>query len=206
MTSELYLAFIAASTVLVYIPGPTVLLVVGYAMSQGRRSAPSTIAAVLLGDAVAMALAFLGLGALLRSSTSLFLAMKTAGTLYLVYLGIRMWRAPAAFAEGSPRSVQASRLRMAVDAFTVTVLNPHSGMFFVAFLPRFLEPSRPLLPQMLLLGGTFLVLALTSLVFYALLAAEIRRFTRSPGVATWVNRLGAATLVAAAVLTAVLVR
>ena len=206
MTSELFLAFVAASTVLVYIPGPTVLLVVSYAMSQGRRSAPSTIAAVLLGDAVAMALAILGLGALLRSSTSLFLAMKAAGTLYLVYLGIRMWRAPTAFAGASPRSVQASRLRMAVDAFAVTVLNPHSGMFFVAFLPQFLEPERPLLPQMLLLGGTFLVLALTSLVFYALVAAEIRRFARSPRVATWVNRLGAVTLVAAAVFTATLPR
>ena len=206
MTSELFLAFVAASTVLVYIPGPTVLLVVSYAMSQGRRSALATIAAVLLGDAVAMALAILGLGALLRSSTSLFLAMKAAGTLYLLYLGIRMWRAPTAFAGASPRSVQASRLRMAVDAFAVTVLNPHSGMFFVAFLPQFLEPERPLLPQMLLLGGTFLVLALTSLVFYALVAAEIRRFARSPRVATWVNRLGAVTLVAAAVFTATLPR
>jgi threonine/homoserine/homoserine lactone efflux protein len=206
VTSELFLAFVAASTVLVYIPGPTVLLVVSYAMSLGRQSALRTIAAVLLGDAVAMALAILGLGALLRSSTSLFLAMKAAGTLYLVYLGIRMWRAPTAFAGASPRSVQASRLRMAVDAFAVTVLNPHSGMFFVAFLPQFLEPERPLLPQMLLLGGTFLVLALTSLVFYALLAAEIRRFARSPRVATWVNRLGAVTLVAAAVFTATLPR
>jgi threonine/homoserine/homoserine lactone efflux protein len=206
VTSELFLAFVAASTVLVYIPGPTVLLVVSYAMSQGRRSALATIAAVLLGDAVAMALAILGLGALLRSSTSLFLAMKAAGTLYLLYLGIRMWRAPTAFAGASPRSVQASRLRMAVDAFAVTVLNPHSGMFFVAFLPQFLEPERPLLPQMLLLGGTFLVLALTSLVFYALLAAETRRFARSPRVATWVNRLGAVTLVAAAVFTATLPR
>jgi threonine/homoserine/homoserine lactone efflux protein len=206
VSSELVLAFVVSSTVLVFIPGPTVLLVVGYAMSQGRQSAPTTIAAVLLGDAVAMALALLGLGALLRSSESLFLAMKTAGALYLVYLGIRMWRAPSAFAEGSPGAVEASRLRMAVDAFTVTVLNPHSGMFFVAFLPQFLEPARPLLPQMLLLGGTFLVLALTSLVFYALLASEIRRFARSPRVSTWINRLGAATLVAAAVLTAILVR
>ena len=206
MSSELFLGFVAASTVLVYIPGPTILLVVGYAMSHGRRSAPTTIAAVLLGDAVAMALAFLGLGALLRSSPSLFLAMKTAGALYLVYLGIRIWRRPAAFAEGSPAAAEVSRLRMAVDAFTVTVLNPHSGMFFVAFLPQFLQPARPLLPQMLLLGGTFLALALTSLVFYALLASEIRRFARSPRVSMWTNRLGAATLVAAAVLTAILVR
>lgn len=206
MTIDLFLTFIAASTVLVFIPGPTVLLVVGYAMSQGRRTAPSTIPAVLLGDAVAMGLAFAGLGALLRSSTSLFFAMKAAGTAYLLYLGIRMWRAPAALADASGGAVPVSRLRMAIDAFTVTVLNPHSGLFFVAFLPQFLAPAKPLLPQMLLLGATFLLLALTSLVAYALFAAQIRRFVRSPAVATWVNRLGAATLVAAAILTAVLVR
>lgn len=206
MSSGPFLAFIAASTILVFIPGPTVLLVMSYAMSQGRRTAPITIPAVLLGDAVAMALAFLGLGALLRSSTPLFLTMKAAGTIYLLYLGIRMWRSPASFAEAKERALPVTRYRMAIDAFTVTVLNPQSGLFFVAFLPQFLAPAKPLLPQMLLLGATFLLLALTSLVTYALLAAEIRRFVRSPGAATGVNRLGAATLVAAAILTGVFVR
>lgn len=203
---EVFVPFVVASTVLLFMPGPTVLLVVSYAMTHGRRSAFSTIAGVMLGDAVAMTLSLLGLGAILMTSASLFLAMKVAGALYLVYLGVRMWRAPAVFEEGAAAREPTSTWSMALDAFTVTVLNPKSGMFFVAFMPQFMNASEPLLPQTLLLGTTFLAIAFASVTIYALLASEIRRAVQSPTVSKAVNRIGGSVLVGAGVLTAAMRR
>jgi len=206
MTFEVYFAYLVACAVLLFIPGPTILLVVSYAMTHGRRSAFATIFGVMVGDAVAMGLSFLGLGALLMTSARLFLAMKILGALYLVYLGVKMWRAPALFEESSLDGDPVSRRAMALDAFTVTVLNPKSGMFFIAFLPQFMDATRPLAPQVALLGGTFLGLAFISVTLYALLASEIRRVIDKPVVAKAVNRAGAGALIGAGVLTATMRR
>jgi threonine/homoserine/homoserine lactone efflux protein len=198
---EVYLAYVVACSVLLFIPGPTILLVVSYAMTHGRRSAFATIFGVLVGDAVAMGLVLLGLGALLMTSATLFTAMKIAGALYLVYLGVKMWRAPARVDDASLDADPVSRRTMALDAFTVTVLNPKSGMFFIAFLPQFMDAAEPLAPQVALLGGTFLALALTSVTLYALLASEIRRLIQNPAISKAVNRAGAGTLIGAGILT-----
>lgn len=204
MANELFLAYVVATAILVFVPGPTVLLVVSYALSQGRRSAFATIAGVLLGDFVAMAAALAGVGAILRASADAFLVMKAAGALYLLYLGVKMWRSPSKLE--LPSDPRASDRRMAADAFTVTVLNPKSGIFFVAFLPQFFDAARPLLPQTILLGGTFLVLAFASALIYALLASAAREAMKSQRVARAVNWLGGGTLVAASLLTAALKR
>ena len=94
MAWELWLAFVAASAVVLLIPGPTVLLVVSYALGQGRRSALATVAGVTLGDLTAVTLAMVGLGALLAASSELFTALRWVGAVYLIYLGIRLWRTP----------------------------------------------------------------------------------------------------------------
>src|SRR5215472_12545943 len=93
MSLETWLAFAAATTVLLVIPGPTILLVISYALGQGMRTALPVAIGVALGDFTAMTLSMLGLGALLASSSLLFTALKWAGALYLVWLGIRLWRA-----------------------------------------------------------------------------------------------------------------
>jgi len=206
MTFEVYLAYVVACTVLLFIPGPTILLVVSYAMTHGRRSAFATIFGVMVGDAAAMGLSFLGLGALLMTSARLFLMMKILGALYLVYLGIKMWRAPGLLEEASLEAKHVSNRAMALDAFAVTVLNPKSGIFFIAFLPQFMDAAQPLGPQVLLLGGTFLGLALISVTLYALLASEIRRVVKNPVVSKAVNRVGAGALIGAGALTAAMRR
>lgn len=203
---EIFVPFVVASTVLLFMPGPTVLLVVSYAMTHGRRSAFATIAGVMVGDAVAMTLSLLGLGALLMTSARLFFVMKVLGALYLVYLGVKMWRAPAVLREEGTEKGATSSRSMALDAFTVTVLNPKSGMFFVAFMPQFMNASEPLLPQTLLLGSTFLAIAFASVTIYASLASEIRRAVRNPSIAKAVNRIGGTALVGAGVLTAAMRR
>src|ERR1700745_4319951 len=93
MTFESWAAFTAASTVLLVIPGPTVLLVVSYALGQGWRTALPMAIGVALGDFTAMTLSMLGLGALLAAAAQLFPVLKWIGAAYLVWLGIKLWRA-----------------------------------------------------------------------------------------------------------------
>lgn len=204
MAFDLWIAFAIASTVLLLIPGPTILLVVSYALGQGRRSALATVAGVAMGDALAMTASMLGVGALLAASATLFTALKWVGAAYLVWLGIKLWRTPVAtgpVAADAPAAAVASR-RMVGHAFLVTALNPKSITFFVAFLPQFVDPARPLAPQMGLMVATFVTLASINTLGYALLAAGARRTIRRPAVMRAVNRTGGGLLIGAGVLTA----
>lgn len=203
---DVFVAFVASCAVLLFMPGPTILLVVSYALTHGRRSAFATIAGVIAGDLVAVTLALMGLGTLLRASASLFFAMKMLGALYLVYLGVKMWRAPGLVDTSTQERPSTSNREMALDAFTVTVLNPKSGMFLVAFLPQFMDPSKPIWPQNVALGSVFMVLAFASVAVYALLASRVHAFVKDPTIARLVNRAGGTVLVGAGILTATMRR
>src|SRR5215475_2530864 len=96
MTLETWLTFVAASAILLIIPGPTVLLVVSYALGQGWRAALPMAIGVALGDFTAMTLSMLGVGALLAASATLFTVLKWIGAAYLIWLGIKLWRAGGA--------------------------------------------------------------------------------------------------------------
>ena len=201
MSFEHWLAFAAASAVILAIPGPTILLVISYALSHGRKSAGATVAGVALGDFTAMTASMLGLGALLAASAALFTVLKWVGGAYLIYLGIKLWRAPVA-EQADAQTNEARPLRIFLHAYAVTALNPKSIVFFVAFLPQFLISSEPLLPQMVLFEVTFLVLATINAASYALIAAGARRTIRKPSVQRIVNRTGGGLLVGAGVLAA----
>src|SRR4051812_37809774 len=158
MTLSLWAAFVAASSILLVTPGPTVLLVVSYALGQGWRTAFPMAAGVALGDFTAMTLSMLGLGAVLAASATVFTALRWAGAAYLVWLGVKLWRAGGRL-DARPRTDAAPVWRMLGHAWLVTALNPKSLTFFVAFLPQFLDPKADLLPQMALFEATFLTLA-----------------------------------------------
>src|SRR3954470_6110799 len=111
MCFENWLAFAAASAILLVIPGPTILLVVSYALGQGWRTALPMAVGVALGDFTAMTFSLLGLGALLATSATLFAVLKLAGAAYLVWLGVKLWRAGAAL-DAKPRTDAVSSLRM----------------------------------------------------------------------------------------------
>ncbi|WP_279482895.1 LysE family translocator [Aureimonas sp. SK2] len=203
MSLEHWLAFVAASAVLLAIPGPTILLVISYALGHGRRAAGSTVAGVALGDFTAMTASMLGLGALLATSAALFTALKWIGAAYLVYLGVKLWRAPVRPAAAEAVDVPAERpLRIFLHTYVVTALNPKSILFFVAFLPQFLDLSRPILGQMVIFEVTFLVLATVNAALYALLASMARRSIRRPGVQRAVNRVGGSLMIGAGLLAA----
>src|SRR5215211_8065461 len=111
MAFENWAAFAAASTILLIIPGPTILLVVSYALGQGWRTALPMAIGVALGDFTAMTLSLLGLGALLAASATLFTILKWAGATYLIWLGIKLWRAGGAL-DAQPRTDATSSARM----------------------------------------------------------------------------------------------
>jgi len=201
MAIEVWLAFVAASTILLVIPGPTVLLVVSYALGQGWRAAIPMAAGVALGDFTAMTLSMLGVGALLASSAALFAALKWIGAAYLIWLGIELWRAGATH-EAAPRRERASRLRMLAHAWLVTALNPKSITFFIAFLPQFLDPRRDFSAQMLVCEATFLALAFANAFGYALAASRGRALARSPRALGLINKAGGTLLIAAGVAAA----
>ncbi len=198
MSIETWLAFTAASTILVLIPGPTVLLVVSYALGQGWRTALPMAVGVALGDFTAMTLSMLGVGALLAASATIFTALKWIGAAYLVWLGIKLWRAGGAL-NAEPRTSTASAAKMLGHAWLVTALNPKSLTFFVAFLPQFMNPQADFATQMLVFESTFLVLAFVNAFGYALVASRARNFVRSPRAIGIVNKVGGSCLIGAGV-------
>ena len=205
MTYQTWLAFVAATGVLLIIPGPTILLVVSYALGQGLRAAVPTAIGVALGDFTAMTLSLLGVGALLTASAELFTVLKLAGAAYLIWLGIKLWRAGGTLG-AEPKRDAASVLRMIGHAWIVTALNPKSITFFVAFVPQFIDTSLPFMPQMLIFEATFLTLAFLNVLAYALLASRARKVFDSPRSLGLLNKIGGTLLIGAGVATAVVGR
>lgn len=204
MDPTTWLAFVSATIVLLIIPGPTVLLVLSYAIGQGRRVAVSTALGVGLGDLIAMSASLLGLGALVLASAALFTVLKWVGAAYLVYLGVKLWRGAGAAA--LPVQTASSQSGVFWHACLVTALNPKSIAFFVAFVPQFIDPAAPLAPQFALMIATFVGLATLNTLVYALLAARMREVIGRPAVLVWLSRLGGGVLVAMGLATAVLRR
>ncbi|GFK93931.1 Homoserine/homoserine lactone efflux protein [Fundidesulfovibrio magnetotacticus] len=210
MPLDAWLAFVAASCVILVIPGPTVLLVAGFSLSRGAGRAWWSAFGVALGDATALGCSLLGLGAFLQASAGLFTALKLAGAAYLVWMGLGMLRrsgrarsgpvvpagaAPAASRGGSP-------WRMALQAYVVTALNPKSILFFVAFVPQFITPGPQAGSQMLVVLATFPALAFVNALGFVLLADRARRAAASPAAGRAFQRLGGAALVGAGLWTA----
>ncbi|MGV4795072.1 LysE family transporter [Rhizobium sp. F40D2] len=204
MSLEAWLAFAAASAIMLAIPGPTILLVVSYALGHGRRTAFATVSGVALGDFTAMTASLFGLGAVLAASATLFTVLKWIGGAYLIWLGIKLWRAPVI---GEPVAdndnlPEEKSLKIFLHAYVVTALNPKSIIFFVAFVPQFLNPALPFLGQMAIMEATFLVLAILNASAYAFLANTARGLIRKASVQRAVNRTGGTLLIAAGAVTA----
>ncbi len=199
-----WFAFASASIALLLIPGPTVLLVLAYALGQGRRVAVPTALGVAAGDLIAMTASLAGLGALVLTSATLFTVLKWVGAVYLVWLGLRMI---ASAGRSSGLSVKADRTPITgreafLNAAAVTALNPKSIVFFIAFVPQFLSPSAAFAPQAAILILTFVGFAAINALAYAILADRLRAKIARPRVLTWMTRVGGGALVAMGLATA----
>jgi threonine/homoserine/homoserine lactone efflux protein len=197
MPIELWLAFVAASAVLLIIPGPTILTVISYSMSDGRRANVPLIAAVALGDSTALVVSLLGLGALLATSAFWFTVVKWVGGLYLLYLGIRLMRAGITSTEMATPAAPASRWRLFANTYLVTALNPKGIVFFVAFLPQFISPAADVTRQMWVLAVTFVAMAALNATLYAVFAGSARKLLSSPRAQRRFNLTGGSLLSAA---------
>jgi threonine/homoserine/homoserine lactone efflux protein len=187
------LAFLAAAVVLVIMPGPTVLFVVGRSLALGRRGGLLSVLGNALGILPIIVAVSFGVGAIVAESVVVFTILKFAGAAYLVYLGIqaiRHRRQTAATVQSGPATPK-STWRLIGEGFVVGISNPKTIAFFVAVLPQFVAPHAGWVPgQMLLLGGIFVTLALISDGAWAFAAGSARDwFARSP---TRVERLGLA--------------
>ncbi|NRB18750.1 MAG: LysE family translocator [Rhodobacteraceae bacterium] len=203
MDFHIWLAFVAASIALLLIPGPTVLLVLSYAISQGKRVALATVGGVALGDFIAMSASLVGLGALVLASATLFTVLKWVGAAYLVYLGVKLFRSASTTSLGDLDKVTETSVSSVFGhATAVTALNPKSIVFFIAFVPQFVVVESPLLPQFSVLIATFVGLAAINALAYALLADKLRSRIARPSVLAWFSRLGGGALIAMGVATA----
>jgi threonine/homoserine/homoserine lactone efflux protein len=202
MDLQTWIAFALASAILLAIPGPTILLVCAYALGAGRRTALWTVLGVSLGDLVAMTASVLGLGALILASSELFTLLRWAGAAYLIYLGVKLWRAQAGIGAIEGRSAGAAGPRMAAHAFAVTATNPKSIVFFIAFTPQFIDQAAPIGPQLVVMVATFVVLAAINAALYAMAAGSLRNRLQNPRTLTLLNRLGASALIGMGLVTA----
>jgi threonine/homoserine/homoserine lactone efflux protein len=170
--------FVAAALLLLLTPGPAVLYIVARSIDQGRRAGLVSMLGVHVGTLVHVAAAAAGVSALLAASAVAFSTVKYVGAAYLVYLGVRrlLERAPAG--DTCPLSVRPLR-RAFVDGVVVNVLNPKTALFFLAFLPQFVDVSRGHAGvQVLLLGLIFVALGLVTDGSYALTAGTAASWLR----------------------------
>lgn len=177
------LAFALTAFVLIVIPGPSVLFVISRGVALGRRAALATVAGNTTGVLVQVAAVAVGVGAVLQRSALLFNVLKICGAVYLIYLGVRMWRERRALSglldvAMIPRSAR----RIFVDGFVVGVTNPKAAVFFAAVLPQFADPARGGVPlQIMVLGLVFGAIAIVSDGAWGLAAGTLRAWLhRSP--------------------------
>ena len=197
MSLETWLAFLVASSIILVIPGPTIILVIGHSLAHGGRAALPLVVGVMLGDLSAMTLSLVGLGAVIAASATFFTLFKWVGAIYLIYMGVSLWRSKESSFAALPPKKEASPRSWFRNAFVVTALNPKSITFFVAFLPQFVSPAKGVTSQLFMLGTTFLVLATLNATLYAVFAGRVRDLINTPRAKRVFQRLGGSALIAA---------
>jgi threonine/homoserine/homoserine lactone efflux protein len=200
------LAYAVASAILIVIPGPSVLFTVGRALAYGRRTALATVCGNVAGNYLVATCVAFGLGSLVQRSAQVFLAVKLAGALYLVWLGVQAIRKRATLAEAfSPTAPARSDRRAVREGFVVGVTNPKAFILFGAVLPQFVDRTAGDVPvQMLLLALISVAIGLVSDSTWAVAAGGLRAwFARSPRRFALVGGAGGLAMIGVGVTVAV---
>lgn len=196
----LFSAFVVASLVLAITPGPGVLYIVTRSIVQGRSSGLISVSGVALGNLGNAFAASLGLAAVFAWSSIAFSAIKYAGALYLVFLGLQMLRSSSA--ENPLAPATASLCRVFRDGFIVALFNPKTTIFFAAFLPQFLSENSSTLFQSMTLGSLFVAIAAFTDSGYALAAHAIAPALRDKAALRTGRRLGGGVFIGLGIGTA----
>ena len=192
---HLYLAYCLAVGILVLIPGPVVTLVVANSLSHGSRSGLLAGVGASIGNAILLAGTAVGLIAFFAWLSEVFDVVRWAGALYLIWLGVKAWRShggsePSLTSLGTP-----SGRAVFVQGFLVAITNPKAIVFYIAFLPQFIDAHRPAGPQLLEMIGTMIVMGLISDSTYALLAGRIRGWLAVPARRRLQSRISGSLLI-----------
>lgn len=189
MALHTWLIYLMASIGLSLSPGPNGLLALTHGALYGRQRTLYTISGGVLGFAAIIAMSMFGIGALVQSSLTWLLALKWVGGAYLVWLGIQVWRAPPVAPGPARGSAPAHRAMLFRQGLLSAVTNPKGLLFFVAFLPQFIDPAHSLLAQFAVMAGTFVATEFATEYVLASAAHRIRpwlvrvgrRFNRACG-------------------------
>ena len=203
MPLETWLAYTLVTTTFLLIPGPTIILVISYSLLRGRQAVIALVLGVGLGDLTAMSLSFLGVGVLLQTVATAFYFIKWLGAAYLIWLGIKMWFSVSEFTDLDKKNRSHAWREIFSSAYITTALNPKSIVFFLAFIPQFIEPELPFTTQVIILGATFFVLAIISVLGYAALAIYAGQQLHLSLIQRWTHRIGGGLLIGAGGMTAV---
>lgn len=177
MGLDIYIAFVVATAIMIALPGPSVILTVAHSISFGWKSALSAVGGATMGITVQLIIAAIGLSSLLAIAATAFEWLRWAGAAYLVYLGVRQWRISNESVSFDTSHV--SRINLFLQGLVVTIPNPKSLVFIAAFLPQFIDSSRPLGFQFALIVPTFLLITFAVTSMWAIFAGNIRGFLQS---------------------------
>jgi len=181
MDLHVWLVYVLAAIGLSLSPGPNGLLALTHGALHGRQRALFTIVGGCVGFVTVIALSMFGIGALLKTSLVWLAVLKWVGGAYLVWLGIQVWRAPPISLERPPSSAPRAGLSMFRQGALSAITNPKAILFFAAFLPQFIDPSRSLLGQFVVMASTFAAIEFLTELAIASLAHRI-----SP----WMSKVG----------------
>lgn len=182
-----------ATFILTVSPGPGVLYVTARSLAQGRRAGFLSMLAIEAGEVVWIAAAATGVAALLATSVSALTFLRFAGAAYLLYLGLQRWR----HSENIQATPRAELGKVFVQGFVTQLLNPKVALFFVAFLPQFLDTAHAFVPQVITLGAIYIAIAIAVDGCYVLTASALaQRFARSQSAKKTTGRVAAVTYAA----------
>lgn len=192
MSPHLYLAFLAACIVIIIVPGPTVTLIIANSLTHGTRAGLLNVAGTQIGIALMIALVGFGLASLIAALGWWFDWVRLLGAAYLVWLGIKLFRASGAIGEAKP--VPAPRIGFLAQGFLVAISNPKTLVFFGAFIPQFIDPAGDYLRQVAIMGATAVAVASVSDSLYAILVGGAGRRISERRI-KWLSRLSGGCLV-----------
>ncbi|WP_050417433.1 homoserine/homoserine lactone efflux protein [Azoarcus sp. CIB] len=200
MSWNMWLAFLAAAVVIAVSPGPGAVLSMATGLRHGYAVALRAILGLQTALLIQLAIVVLGLGAVLAASATAFLAVKIAGAAYLIWLGVRKWRAPVELLDDGAEARDARGVYL--QGVLVNLTNPKAIVFMVALVPQFIDPQLPQWPQFFIIAATMVGTDMVVMSCYALLAGRCRRWLRSPRMMKAQNRVFGGMFVAAGSLLA----
>jgi len=201
VSTDRFLAFAAVSLLVIAIPGPSVLFVIGRALAHGRRTAVATALGNVFGSYLLVVAVAIGIGSLVERSVTVYLAVKLAGAAYLVHLGVQAYRhradLKASAIRAAPAAPKRGDLRTVADGVLVGVTNPKGVVFFAAVLPQFVDHAAGRVPlQMLLLGLVPISIGLVTDTLWGLTASAARTwFARSDRRLSLIGGAGGFTMI-----------